>query len=215
MQADMIKSATIMLIFILVLFSCKEKEKKHVENPAKTAKPAEEKKTKEDIRNCIPDDTAIINTGASVRYVVIDSFFAVKLSINSIDTLLDYRFDCSAPSGLVPDLKIFYKDKMCLVRGYGQHYREYVIAYLENGKMMVRFYETALAENIKRDIVVYQNPDSPKNIVIENFKTGNRRIIVLSDNFDSWRIINSDIKNNILQLDFADGKIFKSTIRDL
>jgi hypothetical protein len=197
---------------LILLFSCKEKkEDKDLKTPVvsekKTAPPIEA-----DIRKCIDNSDTLLDNNTSVKYVVVDTSFTVKLTIDGIDTLLGYRFDCRVPGGLVPELQQSYNNKLCLLRGSGQHYREYLIAYTEKGKINIKYYEIALATDLKNDLVVYQDYDSLTNVVIENFKTGKKKIIVLPDIYSPPFIINSSIKRNILRLEFSDGKTFRSPV---
>src|SRR5688500_9983110 len=88
-----------------------------------------ENRTNSTLKECMPRNDTDINSNTSIKYIIIDSSFTIKLKINDIDTTLDYRFNCTAPPGLVPVIHSHYKNMICMLRGGGQHFREFVIAY--------------------------------------------------------------------------------------
>lgn len=137
------------------------------------------------IERCIPYRDTVLGQGTSVKYVVVDTVYTVKLTINRTDSLLDYRFDCSVPRGLVPSLMASFGDKLCLQRGTGQNYREYLIAYLKDGQMQVKHYEVALAVDLANDVVIFQDYDDLRRIVVENIQTDGKRTVTLPNKYTS------------------------------
>ena len=157
------------------------------------------------LKDCIPVNKADHNDSNFVKYIIIDSFYSIELKIGTLDTILAYRFDCTTPRGLVPRLYSNYKDVLCLESGSGRDYREFIIAYLNKSKIVLKRYEIALTENLKRDMIVYRNYNQSAVIVIENFRTNKRRIFKLPAKYESKYIVNATIHRFLIELKFDDG----------
>lgn len=165
------------------------------------------------LRHCIPEKDTLFNDGNFIKYVIIDTFYTLQIQVGAIDTLLSYQFNCSVPRGLVPSLYSYYKSIICLIRGTGQHYREFLICYSDSNKIIVNKYETALAANLADNIVAYQSVDSSQNVYIENIKTGKKKSFVIPSKFSSTNISQAIIKDNKLFLHFSDERGLEFLLR--
>jgi hypothetical protein len=189
-------AATCLLLFLM---SCGSENKKQKDLAAHRAATPGGKRL-----DCLPGDT-ILDVRNALKYVVLDSFFAPELRVEGTDTLLDYRFDCSAPEGLVPSLYSFYDGKFCLIVGHAFSYREFIIAYRENDHVKLKRYETALLADMKRDLVVYRNYDKRTSIIFRNFITDSARTRELPKSFLHKNITQTHLEGNRLRLIFDDG----------
>jgi hypothetical protein len=131
----------------------------------------------------------------------------LKLQVAGFDTLLPYQFNCSVPKGLVPTFYAFYKNIICLIKGAGQNYREFTICYLNDSKLVIKKYETALATDLRSDIVVYQNYSNPENILAEHIKTGSKKTFIIPLKYRKAGIASTLINNGDIELRFSDGQL--------
>ena len=159
-------------------------------------------KNKQDYqRKCFTEKDTIFNENNYLKYVLIDTFFHAKIRIGGKDTILGYCYDCS--SGLIPDNIEFKNNSICFKIGYGFHYRKYV--YLENinNKIIIKNFETALAIDMKRNILAYLD-ETDNKIIIENLKNGKKQIFEshYSPSFTQY----AEIIQNKLKLKFSDGE---------
>lgn len=190
-----------------MILSCNQQEEKKPSSEIK-----KEQKSKEvnltalsRDKECIPGDTSIRTVG--VRYINKDSVFQVQVWIDKYDTILPYFFDCIIPFGLVPKLYDASKDIVCLLRGYAQEYRTFIVCYLEKGKIIIKEYETAMFTDLKNDRVVFQEYNDPKKIYVENIRTGYRKIFVIDSRPILSHFHEGRIENNRLILFYDKSKI--------
>jgi hypothetical protein len=164
------------------------------------------KKNDTSLRKCILEKDTMIDHKNLIKYVIVDSFYTLKIQVGGLDTLLPYQFDCSVPRGLVPSFYSFFKNTVCLIKGTGQHYREFIICYVENNRIIIKHYETALATDLQNDIVVYQNPDTTKKIYVANIKGVSKKIFNLPAVYAGLPITKTTITKNTLSLIFSNDK---------
>lgn len=165
------------------------------------------------LRQCILEKDTLLDDDNFIKYIIIDTFYTLKIQVGGLDTLLPYRFTCSVPRGLVPSFYSFYRNTICLIRGTGQHYREFTICYNENNHIVINKYETALATSLEKGIVVYQNYDSLQLINVENIRTKEKRTFTIPAKFLSSNISQTIIKSNKLLLKFTDNKEVEFLLR--
>jgi hypothetical protein len=159
------------------------------------------------LKKCIPHNDTGLNSNTSIKYIIIDSFFTVKLEINGIDTVLAYRFNCTAPRGLVPVIHSYYRGTLCMLRGGGQHFREFIIAYYDQEKIFIKEYETALATDLVNNFVVYRNYMRQEEIIVENIRTSHKKKLMLPVSYAHQPILDATIKNRKLKLGFSGNKL--------
>jgi hypothetical protein len=123
--------------------------------------------------------------------------------------LLPYRFICSTPGGVVPSVHGIATNKVCLLRGSGQHYREFVVCYLDNNILNLKSFETALASNLENNIVAYQGVDSSEFVYVEDIKTSLKRKYIIPLEYLSSNIFQATLSSKLLILKFADVKELK------
>jgi hypothetical protein len=145
---------------------------------------------------------------------VVDSFYTFKIELNGIDsTLTGYQFDCSTAPVLVPILYAVSDSAICLRRASGQDYKEFLVAYNESNKLVIKNYETALTTQLNNNLVIYQDEET-SDIVKTNFRTDNTRRISLPKQYClPVRITKANIltSSNQLRLEFSNDK--KLTIK--
>lgn len=190
----------------MILVSCSYKKN----NTPSTAKNEEDKRILKDsiaarVKNCIPPDTSIKTVG--VRYFDRDSVFQVQVWIEKYDTILPTYFDCNIPFGLVPIIYSVSNDIVCLLKGYGQNYRIFIICYLEKGKIILKQYETAMFTDLKNERVVYQEYNNPTRIIVENIRTGKKQIFNINSKPIYSHFHEGKIENNKLILFVDSSKI--------
>lgn len=188
---------------VIILYSCSNSEIRDRETQVVKESLQD---TNSLLRNCIAEKDSFWDTDNFIKYVVIDSFYTVKLQINSIDTLLPYKFNCSTPKVLVPSVSSIYKDKICLIRGSGQHYREFTVSYLSNNKLIMKQYETALAINLKDNLVAYQNIDSTQVVYIEDIVSNKKKSYIIPSSFFSSNLVKANLSRNKLNLLFDNNR---------
>ena len=125
-----------------------------------------------------------------------------------MDTILDYRFNCSVPRGLIPKLFGYYDHVIYLIRGSGQHYREIVISYINHNNIIIKSYETGLTADFKKKLVVYQSISDFEKIVVEDVKSGRRKQFLIPSKYRD-KIIDASLTNDALKLSFSDGAILR------
>lgn len=64
---------------------------------------------------------------------------------------------------------------VCLVRGFGQHYRQFIISYINENKIIIKYYETALTTDIDKAIVEYKDENRQEEIIVENIRSGSQK----------------------------------------
>ncbi|WEK37960.1 MAG: hypothetical protein P0Y53_10660 [Candidatus Pseudobacter hemicellulosilyticus] len=198
-------------LFLLFLFiSCginNVKQEKYVNGPSET-------KSKSDsaLYHCIPKSDSIIDARNSVRYVVIDTFYTVKIRLDGLDTLLPYKFNCLVPEGLVPSVYSFSNNSFCLLRGAGFDYQEFTISYVEDNKIVLKYLETAIVADLKREIVAYRSGNASDSIVVENFVSGQKKAFSLPQEQQNLSIYKGVFKENNLVLFFSDDTQIKFVI---
>jgi len=153
---------------------------------------------------CMPDRDTVIDSRNRVEAVRVDTSFTIKLTLDGLDTLLNYRFSCPMHEGLVPGFYAYSKGAFVLLRGYGFHYREFVVVYREGKTLVCKYYETALAAIPEDTLLVYCNYDSQK-VMIENFRTDEREEIAIPSRFRPDEIPEASIRNGKLLLTFSNG----------
>jgi hypothetical protein len=163
------------------------------------------------LKECIPQKDTFIDNSNSVRYVIVDSFYTVKVRVGGIDTVLGYQFNCSVPRGLVPVLHSYSKNMIGLIKGSGQHYREFIIIYVNNRRVIIKNYETALATDMGNNIVVYRNEEDQGKIVVENIKNGNKRMFIVPEKYIT-EVPRSSISKGKLRLTFSDDSVFSFSL---
>jgi hypothetical protein len=196
----------ILVIISAMLFSCANNADYNHKNKNITEE-GQSGKNDTSLRKCILERDTLIDSENSIKYVIIDSFYTLKIQVGGLDTLLPYHFNCSVPRGLVPSFYSFYKNIICLIKGAGQHYREFTICYVNDDRIILKKYETALAADLKSDIVIYQSYDNPENIIVENITTENKKIFTIPSRYATLGISNALINKGKLQLKFSDGKV--------
>ncbi len=183
------------LLLILLFISCQSPKEKIIisENTVYSYKT--------DLSKCIPADTLLKNK-SSVRYVKSDSSFDVEVQINGKRNLLGFGFDCTAPNGLVPKIYLSNESILCLKRGYGQHYREFIICHLNKDSIEIKEYETALDFNYLTNEVAFQKYDSAEMIYVENVASAKKKAFVLPHNLKYKKILLANLKKQKLFLQF-------------
>jgi len=194
------------IVLIALLFSCNSAVKKDA--------PTSLELRKDLIAKCINENDTVINSKTSVEYVVVDSFYTFKIELNGIDsTLTDYKFDCSTAPLLVPALYAVSDSAICLRSTTGQDYKDFLIAYPNNDKLVIKNYEMALVAQLSNNVVIYQD-EKTSDIVKANFRTDNTQHISLPKQYClPVRITKANIltSSNQLRLEFTNGK--KLTIK--
>ncbi|PSK93099.1 hypothetical protein [Taibaiella chishuiensis] len=168
---------------------------------AKHDKPKERVKAR--LEDCIYRKDTLFDATSSLKYVIRDTFYDVRVQLENKDTMLGYRFDCTVPQGLVPAFYAYHKHTLCLLRGSGQSYREFTICYIHDGRMMVKYYETALAAKLEEDLVVYQDYNEPRKIIMEDIRTEQQKIVKLPGSLTNTAIIRTRISKNKLVIELA------------
>ncbi|MDF2188426.1 hypothetical protein [Paraflavitalea sp. CAU 1676] len=163
------------------------------------------------LRGCIPQRDTVVDKNNSMQYIIVDSFYTVKLKVGGIDTLLSYRFDCSVPRGLVPAFHSYSKNMICLIRGSGQHYREFIISYAEDNKIIIKQFETALATDMDNTTVVYQDYSEREKIIVENIRNGRRKTFKIPSKYIT-DMPRSSISNGKLKLAFSDENVISFSL---
>lgn len=155
--------------------------------------------------SCIDRKDTLLVNNSYVKYVDLDSVIGIEVCINGISEVLSYGFDCSIPNALVPILHSYSNNRICLKRGQGENFREFIICALKNGKLVNRTYEIALATDLPNNIVVYQNYDTLTQIVIENLETNSKKVLIIPEELITEVIINTKINKHSLLLEFSNG----------
>lgn len=194
-------------IIFLLFNSCYNQEA----NSSKVDRVKHDTIAKPNINDCIPRDTIVGNIG--LMYLKRDTFFSVKVMIDKRDSILSYEFNCSTPPVLIPSLYSVSKDILCLKRGYGQEYREFIICFNVEEKMTIKKYETALVADLTKGIVVYQDYDNNNNVYVENIKSGSRKAFTIPSKIISRHVSNTTIINDKLKLKFTDDKEVEFLLR--
>jgi|GEM_PF-2681049 hypothetical protein len=195
------------IALVVLLFSCNSADKKN-EASALSAQ-----QLKDSVRACILDDDAVINKQTAVQYVVVDSFYTVKLKVNGMDSTLAYQFNCSTPPSLIPVLSLSSDSAICLQNMSAQDHKTFLIAYPDNNKLAIKNYEIALTTQLNNSIVIYQDEKS-SDIVKENFRTEKKQHYSLPDQYHlPVKITKANIltSSNQLRLEFSNDK--KLTIK--
>lgn len=202
----------ILVIISSIFFSCANKvdsSKKNKDNIIKEHLRGNDTS----LRKCILEKDTLIDEINSVKYVVVDSFYTLKIQVGGLDTILPYQFNCSVPRGLVPSFHSFYKNTICLIKGAGQHFKVFTICYADSNRIIVKEYETALTTDLRNDIVVYQNYDSPEIVNIEHIRTKSRKVFTIPSRFLSKIVSKATIEKQKLTLKFSDNKEFYFSLR--
>jgi hypothetical protein len=199
-----------LIICILLFARCAYKSNKEITKNkviADTVKLV--KNDKGNFRNCSRKDT-IINDNFLIKYIPISSFYSIKLEINNVDTLLNYKFDCNTPRGLVPSYYTHTAQYLCLLRGSGQYFREFIITYVDNGSIKSKVYETAICVDLSKELVAYQDANKTEIIYVEHIKSGNKKKFLISKSKPNI-IKQGQLKNFRLEIKFIDDseEIFK------
>lgn len=195
------------IIFCFIIFSCAGNNTEY----KKTSVPEHEidKATIEDdslrIANCMRNIDTVLDDNKYIKYVVLDSFYDVKVGIKNTDTLLGFKFDCTTPGGLVPNYFLQTKDKLYLKRGYGQHFREVIICGLSNGKIEVDRFESEVAYEAKYDFAYKENIDDDK-LILQDLRANKRKILSIPKNLAEDTIVKTEISKNNVVLNFPRDK---------
>lgn len=180
---------------LFILNSCKEEGiKKH--NIDKS------KKSESDIRKCINHSDTAFGSNNSIKYIVIDSFYTLKIKLNRADTVLDFQFNCSVPYGLVPVLHSYSEHTICLVIGTGQHYREFFILSDYNDSLIINRFETALTTDLKNNKVVYFSNES---LIVEDIKLKSKEEYKIEPIPISKNIQKTNLQSDNVQIIFTDS----------
>lgn len=204
MERNIIIHKLFFILFSIALISCSGNKINDVKSISKSKADS----IGNPLKRCILEKDTIFDNGNSIRYVVFDSFYTVQIKLNGEDTLLPYQFNCSVPRGLVPSFHSFYNNIICLIRGYGFNYRAFTICYNDSDQIVIKDYETALATDLRNDIVVYQDTSNSSNIIIQKIHNEQRKIIQIPKSFQNTNVVNTEIKGPKVIINFADGKLF-------
>jgi len=204
------KNIIIFAIFVTVISCTNQTSDNSSSNGLATKRPSIKDTL---LQQCIHENDTIINEANAVNYVIIDSFYTLKVKIGGLDTLLPYQFDCSVPRGLVPSIHSYYKNTICLMRGHGFDYREFVIGYVNNNQIVLKQYEIGLIADLKNDIVVYRNYNQLEKIIVEDIKKENKKTFIIPSNLATTGISSAAILKGRLQVKFSDGRVTTFALR--
>lgn len=204
------KIITFVFLWLIAIACANKKEPKKLGSETKIFS-----KVDTSVRACIPYGDTVLDQKNSVGYVVVDSFFTLRVKIDGNDTLLPYRFDCSVTRGLVPSLYAYYKNTICLLRGAGQNFRQFVVCYENKDSIFIKKYETALGVDLKHSIVVYQDFKNPETIYIVNFRNGNKKVVYISMKSPSTRIVETFFLKGVVFFRLDNGKLFRFSINEM
>lgn len=199
------------IAILFVLLSCNNKESR--QNKSVISNDSTNAGNKEQLFDCIPADT--VSDNFSVKYIKSDSFFSIKVEIGKSDTTLPYQFNCTVPPALIPTIYSSGNNIICLRRGYGQHFREFIVCYSMGDKIQFKEFEIAIDTYLKDDIVIYQNYDTLDQICFQNIKTDSKSVIYIPSKIVARRIYESRIKNRKLEITFSDDSKFTVPIPQL
>lgn len=162
-------------------------------------------KSETDLNFCMPKIDTIIDGKNAINLVPFDTFYTVKIKVEGIDTSLSYKFNCLTAKGLVPTLYSFYEGTLCLIAGSGFDYRQFTIAYAYGNKVKLKDYETALATDLKNDLVVYKDYDHPEKLIVQDFKTDAKKEFIIPSKFTISEIPEAVVEHGKVQLRYSNG----------
>jgi len=157
------------------------------------------------LKQCISEKDTTIDNANSVSYVIIDSFYTLKVKVGGLDTLLPYQFNCSVPRGLVPSFHSYFNNTIGLIRGHGFDHREFIVAYVNDNLVTLKQYETALAMDLENDIVVYRDYNHLEKVIVEGIKKEGKKTFIIPSKFATAEISHATITKGTLRLQFSDG----------
>jgi hypothetical protein len=191
--------------FSIIIFfaSCNNNQPEFAGPPAKP-----QSVDRESLLSCFDRTDTIFDNLNSIRYVILDSSFSLKIKIGGVDTLMGYRFNCSTPRVLVPGFYSSSQNMICLKRGYGQHFREFIILYNDHDQIFIKTYETALATDLKNDLVVYRDYDSLHHVIAERIRGGSKNVFIIPEKFrKTTEIPEAEIVRGKLRIKYSSGQI--------
>ncbi|MEO8146980.1 MAG: hypothetical protein ABI723_05045 [Bacteroidia bacterium] len=210
----MFRVYSLRILFLAFLYSgCSNVEKKSHDDIAAKAKERDSS-----IYQCMYKWDTIISEGTFVKYIVVDSFYTVEVSIQGKDTILGYQFDCRSPHKYVP--KFFYNDSnsIYLVVCSSPNDGEITICELINGQMKMDSYRMERSAESNRDIFIYKiasdktklfakgafNLKKERNLFSENNKA--IKMISLPKEFQDDTIGMTEVKEIEIVVNFTNGK---------
>ncbi len=154
------------------------------------------------IFNTISRRDTLYSPATFIKYGIVDSVYAVMISINNIDSILDFRFDKNSFSGLVPKLYKFFSNKILLIRGTGFTYREILCVELLEDKLFIERFETSISEISCKDLIVYKESVNSSILIIEEIGGGYNAKIKLEPKFIDKKINEINVYDDEISVHF-------------
>jgi len=127
----------------------------------------------------------------------------VAVSFRNVDTVLPYSFNCETPNGLIPRLFDYDDTTVCLIRGYGQHFRELDILKFKKQSLQIKNFENFIALDLQNALVICRGEDNRNQIVFDYFNTDVIKTVPIPDYYIDKEVLKGIIKGHVLMMKFV------------
>lgn len=170
------------------------------------------------LSDCIYKGDTTLANGNSVKYINMDSFYTIKISINGYDTLLDYKFDCNTAYKNVPRYFFYSENSLFLTTNTSPNYRHLVACELVNGHFFINHYMTERPEISDKDFCAYKIISDKSKLYatgIFNLQNNYRRSgklnkstlhFSLPETYQNYLIDHSEIHDKSISVYFTNNK---------